>query len=358
LPHNRSAVILAEGVVAMTRMKIIGAGLAGLMVLSVLVPAVASAGGQDVRFRHYRGTTSQGGTMSVTTFVTGATTMLDSVYFGLVTLECEDGTQVQYGMGYGWGGGLPMPAERIDVDYVSVFDAIHMHGRLGVHGGSGTFSYTIPALTADEQGAQLCTTGELTWQLQRTAAATSSLPAAGVQTLTTSSPQGTTRTIITSGADGTTRTVVKSGPEGTTRGVITSGAKAAAGTSHLRKYRGRTSQSYPMNVTTAKVDSTIELRSLKTGMSLECEDGTGSGWIAGWWFDPGLTLSPARLDYDEVGPQGAMHVHGRLGTHVGSGTASNASAALTADEQAQFCTTGELTWRMWRTDAGARVVVP
>jgi hypothetical protein len=342
----------------MTRTKIVGAGVAGLMVLSVLVPAVASAGGQDVRFRHYRGETSQGGTMSVTTFVTGTTTMLDSVYFGSVTLDCEDGTQLQYGMGYGWGGGLPMPAERIDVDYVSVFDAIHVHGRLGVHGGSGTLSYTIPALTADEQGAQLCTTGELTWQLQRTAAATSSLPAADVRTLTTSGPQGTTRTVITSGPEGTTRTVITSGAEGTTRTVVTSAAKTAAGTSHLRRYRGRTSQSYPMNVTTGKVDSTIELRSLKTGMSLDCEDGTGSGWIAGWCFGPGWTLPPARLDFDWVSTEEAMHVHGRLGTHVGSGTASDTIAALTADEQARLCTTGELTWRAWRTDAGARAIVP
>jgi len=342
----------------MTRTKIVGAGLAGLMVLSVLVPAVASAGGQDVRFRHYRGETSQGGTMSVTTFVTGTTTMLDSVYFGSVTLNCEDGTQLQYGMGYGWGGGLPMPAERIDVDYVSIFDAMHVHGRLGVHGGSGTFSHTIPALTADEQGAQLCTTGELTWQLHRTAAEQARPPAADSRTLITSGPQGTTRTVITSRPQGTTRTVITSGADGTTRTVVTSGTKTAAGTSHLRNYRGRTSQAYPMNVRTAKVDSTIELRRFGIEWTLGCEDGTELGWSGGWIFGPGWTLSPARLDYDEVGMETAMHVHGRLGTHVGSGTASNASAALTADEQAQFCTTGELTWRAWRIDAGARVIVP
>jgi hypothetical protein len=340
----------------MTRMRIVGAGLAGLMVLSVLVPVVASAGGQDVHFRHYRGTTSQGEPMSVKTYMVGTTTRLDSLGFGLVTLDCEDGSQVQYGMGYGWSPGLRMSPERLDYDEVAPDEALHVHGRLGVHGGSGTFSFTVPALTADEKGAQLCTTGELTWQLQRTAGEKSSLPAADSQTLV--SPQGTTRTLIVSGADGTTKTVITSGADGTMRTVITSGAKTAAGTGRLRNYRGRTSQAEPMHLTTARVDSTIELRSFDAAWTLGCEDGTEFGWGEYWWFYSGLTLSPARLDFDNVWTEEAMHVHGRLGTHVGSGTFSDAIAALTADEQAQLCTTGELTWRAWRTNAGARPIVP
>jgi len=339
----------------MTRMRIVIAGLAGLMVLSVLVPAVASAGGQDVSFRYYRGTTSQGDPIYVTTYVRDTTTRLYSVDFGSVTLNCEDGSQLQWGVGVGWVPGFALPPERLDLDWMWLFEAIHIHGRLGVHGGSGTFSDAIPVLTADEQ-AQLCTTGELTWQLHRTAAGQSSLPAADVQTLTTSGPQGTTRTIVTSGADGTTRTIVTSGAEGTTRTVVTSGVKTAAGTSHLRNYRGRTSQADPMYVTTVKWDSMIVLRELYAGWTLGCEDGTELGPGASYWG--GWTLSPARLDFDRVWSGEAMHIHGRLGTHVGSGTASDAIPTLAADEQAQLCTTGDLTWRAWRTDARARVIVP
>jgi hypothetical protein len=86
--------------------------------------------------------------------------------------------------------------------------------------------------------------------------------------------------------------------------------------------------------------TTIELCYFDAAWTLDCEDGTEIGWGGVWSFSPGFALAPARLDYDDVFTDEAMHVHGRLGTHAGSGTASDAFAALTADEQAQFCTTG------------------
>jgi hypothetical protein len=229
--------------------------------------------------------------------------------------------------------------------------AFHLHGRLGVHRGSGTISVAIPALTADEQ-AQLCTTGELTWQVHRTVAGKASLPAADVQMQVTSRADGTTRTVFTSD-DGTTRTVITRA-DGATRSLVTPGAKTADGTSHRRNYRGRTSQALPMFVSTAKVDSTIQLRALDLVETLGCEDGTELRWF---FYGHGSTLPPARLDFDDVSTreafqQEAFHIHGRLGTHVGSGTASDAIPRLTVDEQAMLCTTGELTWRVWRTDAG------
>lgn len=82
-----------------------------------------------------------------------------------------------------------MPAGRIDWADVSFDDALHLNGRLGVHGGSGTFSETVPALTVDETAAQLCTTGELTWQVQRVEGE-GSLRTAEVRTLISSGSQG------------------------------------------------------------------------------------------------------------------------------------------------------------------------
>jgi hypothetical protein len=86
------------------------------------------------------------------------------------TLTCEDGTQVLGRTGYFFGGGgQVMPRGRIDLDLVSVGpgDAFHVHGELGAHVGSGTMSLTWPALTENLQ-AQLCTSGEPTWDLWRT----------------------------------------------------------------------------------------------------------------------------------------------------------------------------------------------
>jgi len=343
--------MLVEGVVAMTRTRIVGAGVAGLMVLSMLVPAAASAG--DVRYRHYRGQTSQGGLVSAKTYVKDATR--DGIIdFSSVTLDCEDGSQFQLGVAFD----LPMPpGETFGLDHLYPFAAVHVHGRLGVHGGSGTLSLAIPTLNADEQ-AQLCSSGELTWQVERTDAGSASLPSADVQMQVTSRADGTTRTVFTSD-DGTTRTVITRA-DGTTRSFVTPEEGTAPTSVRLRNYRGRTSQVLPMFVVTAKVDSTIQLRKLYVVETLGCEDGTELRWL---FFGHGPTLPPARLDFDyvstqEVFRQEAFHIRGRLGTHVGSGTASDAIPTLNADEQAQLCTTGDLTWRLWRTDAGARIIVP
>ena len=332
----------------MTRMRVVGAGLAGLMVLFVLVPAAASAGDKDKHSRYYRGETSQGEPVIAKTHVEDAT-RLGQITFSSVTINCEDGTQLQGSMGISWA--LPMSAGRFDFDDVFSWGARHLHGRLGVYGGSGTFSFTWPALTADEQ-AQLCTTGELTWQVERTAAKVAAVPSSEAQTRITVGADGTMRT-VTSGTQGI-RTVITSGPDGTMSTAVTSGTKTATGASHLRNYDGRTSQALGMFVDT-EVGSTIKVRALGVEWSVGCEDGTQfddqTNWVP-------FTVPPARLDLDYLLLYGAAHIHGRLGTHVGSGAASHAVPTLTADEQAQLCTTGDLTWRAWRVDAGARPIVP
>jgi hypothetical protein len=152
--------MLAKGVVEVTRTRIVGAAVAGLMVLFLLVPATAGAG--DVHYRRYRGHTSQGDLVTATTYVQDGTrhAVID---FVSMTLDCEDGTQVQWPVPFI----VPMPSgETFGIDDVSFSQAAHLDGRLGVHMGSGTVTFSVPGLTADEQ-AMLCTAGDLTWRVRR-----------------------------------------------------------------------------------------------------------------------------------------------------------------------------------------------
>jgi hypothetical protein len=78
-----------------------------------------------------------------------------------------------------------------------------------------------------------------------------------------------------------------------------------------------------------------------------CEDATTQDWVIGWGFGPPglrLRLQNGVFSYDDVSPQMAAHFAGQLGMLSGEGTASIAQPSLTADEQAQLCTTGDLTW--------------
>jgi hypothetical protein len=164
---------------------------------------------------------------------------------------------------------------------------------------------------------------------------------------------GTTRIVITS-ADGTRMTTIVEA-DGTTRNVT---GTAAREFHPYRLYRGRTSQALQMFVATSKVASGLRLQQLVVEETLTCEDGTELDWFPGFPFTHDVALVPARLDFDLAWPYEAFHVHGRLGTHMGSGTASDAVPRLTADEQAQLCSAGDLTWRVWRIDEGARPIVP
>ena len=59
-----------------------------------------------------------------------------------------------------------------------------------------------------------------------------------------------------------------------------------------------------------------------------------------------VPVTNGAFSYDDVGDSMAAHFEGRLGPLRGDGTASIAVPLLTADEQAQTCMTGDLTWEV------------
>jgi hypothetical protein len=129
---------------------------------TVASPVRAGARASDLR--NYRGRTSQGTRMWVT-IGTAEPNPFRSFSFQR-TLGCQDGTELRWEWGevlLGW----TMSDARLDVDLSSPRDRLFVSGRLSTHGGSGTLIETAPALTADEQDVQLCTTGALGWRLWR-----------------------------------------------------------------------------------------------------------------------------------------------------------------------------------------------
>jgi hypothetical protein len=310
-----------------------------LVVFGSLMPATAASAGAARRVRYYEGTTSEGGRLSISVVVRNGvpylrTVLIDGPY------SCEDGTQGDIaGGGFGWwpsdlAGPVPTN-EPFEVSENGGDFAFTLSGRLGTLRGSGTLTVLMPGLTADEQAAQVCTFGG-TWSVERFDTSFSLKPAmtveaAGGRTLATGFA-------VAGSQDSTALTQTETGP--------------------IRHYRGGTTQDTAMALRTSRTDTGIALLYMTVGSSLSCEDGTefGGTIYAHAFFDTTQVMPPGRLDLDIVAdtlPLGiALHVHGELDAHLGSGTVSMIWPLLTEHLRAQRCQTGDQTWRLWRTDAG------
>ena len=166
--------------------------------------------------------------------------------------RCADGTEGEVETGVGWGHGSPVIADHhLDLSENWQVIAFMVSGRIGAHHGSGTLSFLLPALTADEQ-AQVCTMGELTWMVDRTAREDFPFqPAVPVQ--------GDGRTIaMPLGAAPSERTT----------------ALAQAHDRSIRHYDGRTSQGLSMAAQTSRTDTGFELLGLSWEYVLACDDGS------------------------------------------------------------------------------------
>jgi hypothetical protein len=83
------------------------------------------------------------------------------------TLTCEDMSTQRWGVGFGWG----VLGENGDFD-AEFNDAengfyLHVAGSIRWGKGSGTLTFNRSTLTADGQDAQLCSSGGLTWTVDR-----------------------------------------------------------------------------------------------------------------------------------------------------------------------------------------------
>jgi hypothetical protein len=308
--------------------KRIALGLLATTVAAWLVPSPALAAGRVLRA--YEGTTSSGGT--ITLFATNRDGVIRFQGVGLEgAATCEDGTSIAFGHGFDLFPRGPLVVEgALDVEHIGFADAFFVNGTLGSHGGTGTLTHLFAALDAAEE-PQVCTTGELTWTVERT-------PVPGV---------GAAGPVITKVAARTTETARLGGAG------VPARADRAAARLRLRSYEGRTSARQPLFFVTTRRPAGVQLLEMGVAWELTCDDGTAFG-LGCFILFAGEPLQPGRVDYDVADPELAFHVNGSLGPHGGAGTTSSVLPALTADLQAQACRSGDLTWRAWRIDAGAR----
>ena len=298
--------------------------LVALAVLAALAePSVAAPGG--VRYSQYQGSTSDGGSIFLSTSVEDGVVRFQSLGLS-VDATCEDGTTLHLDRGIDLSPtGVPIDPAAIEVSEVTFADAFSLTGRLGSKAGGGTVSLITASLDADEE-PQVCSTDDLAWHADR-------ISVVGVPF-----------------ASPAVRFVDRS------TGVTTSVGRPVASSDRpaerLRNYAGRTSAGYRMFVVTQKRPDGLVMHELGIAWHLPCDDGTTVLDLGFFIFFAGEPLEPGRLDHDVSAPELAFHVNGRLGSHTGDGTTTSIVPALTEDLQAQGCRSGDVTWRAWRTDAG------
>jgi hypothetical protein len=216
-----------------------------------------------------------------------------------------------------------MDGRTLGLDLLGFSDSFEVNGTLGTRHGSGTVTHLFAALDPQEE-PQLCTTGELTWQAERTE---------------TFRPLPASSAVVTETRQGATETAYL-------------GTRAPAGASalreRLRSYEGETSTGHPVFVATAKTATHVELRELGFGWHLACDDATSSIDLGFFILFGGEILEDGQVHYGSSDPEIALHVDGRIGLHRGAGTTSVTIPALTEDRQAQACRSGELTWTVER----------
>jgi hypothetical protein len=302
-----------------------------------MFPAPIALAGGSPEVRYYEGPTSEGGRLYIRITVSDdgvarlSLLLIDGPY------RCADGTEGEIETGLGWlKRGSPVLADQhLDLSENWGVIAVMGQGRIGAHRGSGTMTFLLPALTADEQ-AQVCTMGELTWTVERTGG--KDFPFLS--------------TVMVQRADGRTVTMAP--------GATRSEERASPPRPRLRPirhYHGRTSQGLRMVARTRPIDEGIAMHGLTWDFMLTCEDGTEfwGGDRPLVYFDERVVMPPGQLDLDlEPGgdPSHAFHFHGELDAHAGSGTLAVIWPEITEDLGAQLCTSGDLTWELWRTDAG------
>jgi hypothetical protein len=133
-----------------------------------LVLAVAPAAVAAPIRRVYVGETSQDDRIAFKTARYADGRVLLTRFKVAMTLTCEDATTMSWVMGIHFGSSGPVLADGVTVavDEADQSQALHVLGEIRRRTGAGTLRFTVPALTDAEQ-AQLCTTGDVAWDVQR-----------------------------------------------------------------------------------------------------------------------------------------------------------------------------------------------
>jgi hypothetical protein len=314
-----------------------------LVVLAGVLPATAVLVGDTPEVRYYEGPTSEGGRLRIRVVVSDDGVAWLSLLLMDGPYRCTDGTEGEAEAGVGWlKRGSPVIADQhLEVSENWGVIAFMGAGRIGAHGGSGTLTFLLPALTANEQ-AQVCTMGEITWTVERTDGEDFPFKSA----------------VLVQRSDGRTITMTALGATRSDATIV----PAKSGLRPIRHYHGRTSQGLPMVARTRWTDMGVALHGLTWEYVLACDDGSenGGGDRPLAFLEATMVMPPGRLDMDVGGPAPdvwvlaaeAFHFHGELDAHSGSGTLAIIWSMITDDLQAQLCKSGELTWELWRTDAG------
>jgi hypothetical protein len=129
-------------------------------------------------------------------------------------------------------------------------------------------------------------------------------------------------------------------------------ANASAGAGRRRVYEGAMGdgdQSISLTIV-LRPDRAPALEEVDFDATMTCDDGTSQRWGVGMgWAGKLPTLPSHTLDLDLVDLSSGLHLHGKVQAVRGAGTFEYTIAGLTADEQPQLCTTGEIPWTVTRT---------
>lgn len=155
---------------------------------------------------------------------------------GLATdAACTDGTSLPVENGLDLSPrGLAMNSRTLDIECTFFSDAFFLSGSLGPRSGSGTIRYVAAALDATDE-PQLCTTGDVSWTVSRSADATAVRPVDAGTVLAQEVAGGARFTALDAGDAETTPTPARTGTA-----------------PRLRSYEGEMSSGDPMFVVTER----------------------------------------------------------------------------------------------------------
>ncbi|MEA2522317.1 MAG: hypothetical protein QOI81_1963 [Actinomycetota bacterium] len=119
---------------------------------------------------------------------------------------------------------------------------------------------------------------------------------------------------------------------------------SAGGHSKLLYWAGHTSQAAQIDFSLVRSHHKLRLSGMDFEIALTCDDSTVQYWGVGFGFFPGEPLVNKQLTFSDNDGQMAINMTGDFSRDRATGTLRVTIAALTSDEQAQLCTTGDLTW--------------